>query len=191
VFLPQKTVIQLLSYGVTGNDFDPIADIVIVSGSPTSTSALFVGLPLGPGYEVTVSATSEDPAIKCAAKASATVYADKTTDLLVPLQCQGPPDGNAVVNATVGECPQISYLAAAPIKTSVGGTIELAAAALDADGTTPSFSWTTTAGTFSAPALPESSFTCTVPGDATITLTVGSGSCTDHASVTVTCIASS
>jgi hypothetical protein len=188
VFLPQVTIVQALTYRVSGNGIQPITEVVLISGSPTSTSALFVGLPVGPGYTIDISATCSDATISCQASAAATVFTDKTTDLLVPLLCRGPPNGNALVTANVVFCPQISYLAAAPVTTSVGGEIDLAAEALEPDGSTPSFAWTASAGSFSASTSPTSSFTCAAAGAATITLTVSNGSCADQVTVSVTCV---
>lgn len=189
VFLPDKTVVASLTYRVSGNGIQPITEVVLISGSPTSTSALFVGLPLGACYAIDISATCVDATIGCQASATATVFGDMTTNLLVPLQCRGPANGNAVVTATITSCPHISYLAAAPVTTSVGGKIDLAAAAVEPDGLTPTFSWTASVGSFSAPAAAASSFTCAAAGDATITLTVSNGSCDDLETLTVTCIA--
>lgn len=188
VFLPPTTVVQSLTYKVSGNGIQPITEVVLISGSPTSTSALFVGLPAGTGYAIEISATCADATIGCAAAAAAAVYAEKTTNLLVPLQCHGPPSGNALVTASIVTCPQVSYLAAAPVTTSVGGQVDLAAQALVPDGSTPTFAWTSSAGSFSAPSASISTFTCTAAGDATITFTVSNGSCADQVTVTVTCV---
>lgn len=189
VFLPDKTVVTSLTYRVSGNGISPITEVVLISGAPTSTSALFVGLPLGAGYTIEISATCADATIGCQASATATVLGDKTTNLLVPLECRGPANGNALVTATITSCPHISYLAAAPVTTSVGGEVDLAAAAVEPDGSTPTFSWTASVGIFSAPASAISSFTCAAAGDATITLTVSNGSCDDLESLKVTCVA--
>jgi hypothetical protein len=96
-----------------------------------------------------------------------------------------------VVTGTAQVCANIDALDAAPLETSVNGTIALAATA-SAGSVTPTFAWSATAGSFDNAASKTPTFTCpATPGSVTITLSVspGTASCDSitSESVTVTC----
>jgi hypothetical protein len=188
LYLPGDVTLVSVRYQLSGNGITPIIEEIAINGAPTSTSALFARLPTGPNYELDVSATSADVRISCRASARAEIWTGKTTNLFIPLHCQGPASGTAVVTASVISCPQIRFLSAAPLTTSVGGSVDLAAEAVTPDGATPIYAWTAVTGTFSDAIAPASRFTCAAPGPDTITLTVANGSCTAHTSIGVTCV---
>jgi hypothetical protein len=188
VYLPQAVAVRSLTYQIEGNGIQPITEVALIQGAPTSASALFSGLPAGNGYAVEISAVGAESAIGCSASATTEVLAATTTNLFVPLQCRSPPNGNAAVTAMFASCSQISSFAVAPVVTSVGGTIGLTAQSSDVDGAATIYLWAASSGTISVPAAPETSFTCLTAGPSTISLTVSNGSCADHQSVTVTCV---
>jgi hypothetical protein len=190
VLLPGDEVLDSIDYSVEGNGTEPIHQQALISGSPTSISALFVGIPAGEGYLVKLTAKSHDGLATCSAAANADVKSHETTNLVMPLRCVRSVDGRLVVDANFA-CPTIASVTAAPSTTSVGGEVDLQAQALPASAGTPQFSWTTTTGKLSDAASAVTGFTCTATGPAAITATVSVGACADHVTLTVTCLPSS
>jgi hypothetical protein len=188
LYLPSDVTLVSIGYRLSGNGITPIREEISINGAPTSTSALFARLPAGADYALDVSATCTDATITCRTSARAQVWPGKTTNLFIPLHCQGPANGAAVVTVNVVSCPEIRFLSAAPLTTSVGGSVDLAAQAVTPDGATPIYAWTATSGTLSDGAAPVSRFTCAAPGPDTITLTVTNGPCAVHTSIGVTCV---
>jgi hypothetical protein len=188
VFLPDGVALDAVTYRLTGNRIAPIVEVVPVRGMPTTTFVLFSGIPAGRGYQVAVTAISSDGLTNCAAVASADVRANHTTSLAMPLVCTTR-TGMVIVVATF-HCSLISSLVAAPMTTSVGGEIDLRAVA-EGDGGSVSFAWSAGSGRFSDPTAGATVFTCTSPGTAPITVTVTSGQCSDHVTVSVSCVPAS
>ena len=92
------------------------------------------------------------------------------------------------------KCPSITSAVAAPLQTSVGGTIAVSATASDPDrGETVSFSWSP-AARFANPSSAATGYLCTTAGRQTLTLTVADSRrpipCTANATLEVDCVAS-
>jgi hypothetical protein len=92
------------------------------------------------------------------------------------------------------KCPSITSAVAAPMQTSVGGTIGVSATAVDPDrGETVGFSWSP-AAQFANPSSATTSYLCTAAGRQTLTLTIADSRrpipCTAKATLEVDCVAS-
>jgi hypothetical protein len=90
------------------------------------------------------------------------------------------------------KCPSITSAVAAPMQTSVGGTIGVSATASDPDrGDAVSFSWSPAAH-FANPRSAVTSYSCTVAGRQTLTLTIADSHrptpCTAQATLEVDCV---
>jgi hypothetical protein len=92
------------------------------------------------------------------------------------------------------QCPVLTSWGASPLQTSSPrGTISVSASASDADpGDRLTYEWTATAGSFADPRAPVTTFTCTTPGDQTLTMSVRDdhhpGPCKTSLKILVTCV---
>jgi len=98
----------------------------------------------------------------------------------------------AVNVASADKCPSITSAVAAPMRTSVGGTLAVSATASDPDrGDAVSFSWSP-ATNFASPRTAVTSYRCTAPGRQTLTLTIKDGHrpspCSAKATLAVDCV---
>jgi hypothetical protein len=102
--------------------------------------------------------------------------------------CGAPRNDNAC-GFSFNICPGIESIEVTPLETRVGTTITLRSAASDIDNAPHplTYSWSATAGSIAAPDQPNTTFTCTTAGTATIMLTISDGDCPDSRSVPVTC----
>jgi hypothetical protein len=151
------------------------------------------GIPAGTGYTLALNATSTNGAFTCAGSAVFDVTAGHTTNVTVNLACSaaGAGAGTVVVTGTTQICANIDAISVSPLETTVNNPIALSATA-SAGPVTPTFAWTSSAGTFDNPAGASPIFTCpATPGDVVITLTVSPGGAAcltaTSQSVTVTC----
>ena len=96
-------------------------------------------------------------------------------------------DGSVQINVNVNHCPTASG-GASPLMTMIGNTITLTATTFDPDGDLVSVKWTADSGTISDALVPVTTFTCTVGGPVTITLTASDGSCTIKQMLPVYCL---
>ena len=92
-------------------------------------------------------------------------------------------------------CPSITSAVAAPMRTSVGGTLGVSATASDPDrGDAVSFSWSPAAN-FANPSTAVTSYRCTAAGRQTLTLTIADSHlptpCTANATLVVDCVSTS
>ena len=90
------------------------------------------------------------------------------------------------------KCPSITSAVAAPMQTSVGGTIDVRATASDPDrGEAVSFSWSPAAH-FASPGSAATSYLCMTAGRQTLTLTVADSRrpipCTANVTLAVSCV---
>ena len=90
------------------------------------------------------------------------------------------------------KCPSITSAVAAPVQTSVGGTVGVSATASDPDrGETVGFSWSPAAN-FANPSSAVTSYVCPAAGRQTLTLTIADSRrptpCTAKATLAVDCI---
>jgi hypothetical protein len=153
---------------------------------------------------VTLMATASNGQACTGQSAPFDVHTGATAQVGVTLVCGGGTPtqtmGQVNIGATFVEgdnCPLVTSWSVSPLQVSIAGTINVAATATDADvGVTPgealTFAWTAAGGTFASPADARTTFTCTVSGAQTLTLTVSDNhapkSCADHVDVNVLCV---
>jgi hypothetical protein len=162
-----------------------------IQGSPPDPSftRLISHVPVGNDYQGHVIAHSSDQQIVCEGSTTFDVHPNSTTLVKLAVGCHGVNDGMVVI--TVGVvCPGfvIQALNVAPLSASVGGTIDVNAAATSIDAGTPTYRWSAPVGSFARTAEAQTSYTCTTPGPVALTVTASSDACRDSQSVTVECI---
>jgi phospholipase C len=182
-----------LSYAISGPNAFSKSGTIDVSNS-TTAAAVIGGLPIGAGFNLTLTGTSTDGSTQCAGSAVFSVVAHGTTAVAIGLDChQALKTGSISVVGTLNICPNITAVSASPSEVLVGSNIALAGTAVDPDsGPSPlSFHWTATSGSFSDAGSASPSFLCTTAGPATLTVTVSDGDpqagCADVGTVQVTC----
>jgi hypothetical protein len=181
------------TYTITSpTGFNKSANVDLTSASALSFTV--GGLPAGTGYSITLTATSVDGVTSCLGSATFSVTARATSQVVIHLEChQQSTTGTANITGTDNVCPVIDGVSASPNEVFVGGSLGLTGAAHDADnGPSPlSYQWTATSGVLATPSAQNTSFQCTTPGVATVTLTVSDGDnlagCPATLAVTVTC----
>ena len=100
---------------------------------------------------------------------------------------------NVALNVVAADnCPSITTAVAAPMQTSVGGTIGVSATASDPDrGDAVSFSWSP-AAYFANPSSAATSYRCPAAGRQTLTLTIADSHrpvpCTASVTLAVSCV---
>jgi hypothetical protein len=177
-----------VNYTLTGpNNFMKTGTLSV--GSSDTVSAMFGALPSGKGYDVKVQGTASDGSSFCTGEAMFNVPLPSPF-VSIPLMCSG----FASVSADVNVCPTIDSLSVVPAEAYVGGSMQLALAAHDADnGPSPlTASWSSSpSGTLSNLSTMGATFTCTAAGTFNIAVSVSDGSaamnCADSASVDVVC----
>jgi len=160
----------------------------------TVLSAVLGGLPVGSGYTITLSGTATEADLSCTGSGDFDVVADETTVISVHLLChQSSTTGSVRVGGTFNVCPVIEGITASPAEVLVGSTLALSATAHDSDRAPAAigYAWTASAGAFDDATLAAPTFTCTAPGQVTLTVAVSDGdpapSCTAQASTIITC----
>jgi cysteine-rich repeat protein len=189
--LSPGVVVDKVDYEITGSGLPAIKGSVPVTDPGATVSLLVSGIPAGTGYKIELGAKSPDGKTSCAGSATFDVVASQTTSVSVKMQCRGPNErGSISISASFNNCPALTSFVAAPLAVSVGGTINVGAAASDADeGAKLTFAWTTTAGKFADAAAASTGFTCSAGGAQTLTVTVSDGACEDTATIPVSCVA--
>ncbi len=163
-------------------------------GKSTTLSATIGGLPAGTGYSITVTSTATDGSTTCTGSTTFSVSARTTTAINLHLICKElPRTGTLVVNGSVNVCPTIDGVSAMPSEVVIGNPLALSASAHDSDrGPSPlAYHWSASSGSFTDASAANPSFTCTVPGSVTLSLSVSDGdadpNCASSSSVTVNC----
>jgi hypothetical protein len=145
--LPGGEHISTISYSLTdGTPAHTYTGTVNVAGS-SSISFVVGGVAAGSGYNITVTATSDDGTVTCSGSAGPfSVTARATTTVNVNLICQtGNNDaGSVLVNAPTSNCPVWNTVVANPSKALLGQTVTLTASANAPDPGNVTFTWTTT-----------------------------------------------
>jgi hypothetical protein len=97
--------------------------------------------------------------------------------------------GDAGDSGTPNVCPEVSGVTATPSETTVGSAVALAATITNEDGVPApaTYAWQAEGGSLDGESAPEPSWSCTEPGEFTLTLAVSDTLCGDEASTTVTC----
>jgi hypothetical protein len=98
--------------------------------------------------------------------------------------------GDAGDGGTPNVCPEVSGVTATPSETTVGSAVALAATITNEDGIPgpATYAWQAEGGSLDGESAPEPSWSCTEPGEFTLTLAVSDTLCGDEASTTVTCV---
>jgi hypothetical protein len=191
--LANGTTLNTATYTIVGpNAYSKTGSLDL--SAATKLSATIGGIPAGNGYTITINGTTTDSSTTCGGSATFNVQARTTVSVPVPLTChEAPRTGSVLVSGALNVCPTIDSLSASPSEVVVGGTVSLAAAAHDSDAgpSALSFGWTATGGTLSSATGQTSTFTCTAPGTATVTLSVSDGdpasSCADTQTAQIVC----
>ena len=185
--------LEQVSYTIVGPNEYVKAGTFKVSDS-TVLSAVLGGLPAGNGYRITLSGTTTDGATSCSGAGSFDIAAHQTTVVSVHMLChQLSTTGSVKVGGTFNVCPVIDGVTTSPAEVLVGGSISLTATAHDVDAAPSalSYAWTANSGTFDDATLAGPTFTCTAPGEVTLSLSVSDGdpeaSCAAQATTTITC----
>jgi hypothetical protein len=140
---------------------------VVVSGT---MSAQIGDVPSGTGYMLTLSGSTADGGATCIGSSLPFAVASGTTATVeVALNCTGQRSSGVILDAPF-PCPVISSLKAVPMEVEVPGSMILSALVTTIDGDTLTPAWTggTTIGHYGDPAAFSTTFTCDVPGTATI-----------------------
>lgn len=179
-----------------------------VSGKNSRPAVLLTGL--APGrYQALMTGRTTDTTANCRGTSPFDVVLAQTTQVTILMQCrQDGTTGSAQVNGDFNTCPVIDSYVVTPLATDVGKTIDLRSMAHDPDCTTRSGPdctayetttsvWTATAGSIAPASGGNATYTCTAPGQHTLTLTVSdlnadrTPKCPVTATVTVTCVSDS
>lgn len=182
--LPGGETVNSVHYTITGPNSYTLSNSVSVQNS-TTISFLVGGIPAGNGYSIAISAVSPDGSVTCSGSATFSIVAQATTTVTDILQCSatGVEAGAVSVNAQTYGCATTfaGALSVTPSETAIGGSVSLAAAATAVNADTLTYAWSAPSGTFSAPNSATTSFTCTTPGQVTVTVSVGDGPVPDGA----------
>ncbi len=201
--LPSGAKINDVAYDIKAGAPAGIADVTghINTSDPNATASVEHSFPASTGDTVTLDATTTTGVSCHGVSTPFDVTPGGTASVSVTLVCGAATNptgaGSVIVNSTVVEgnaCPYLTSWVASPLQTSVGATIDVAAAA--ADLSTPpdtlTFAWTPAAN-FTAPTAGSTQYHCTAPGPHTITVTVSdnhaSSPCTAHVDIQVNCVA--
>jgi hypothetical protein len=182
--LPGGETVNTVNYTITGPNGFALGNSVSVQNS-TTISFSVGGIPAGNNYLVTISGASVDGTVTCSGSATFSIVAKMTTTVTDTLQCN-PTVGEAgavLVTAPTYACASIfqGSISASPTETVLGGTVGLIAAAAAPNASALTYTWSAPSGTFSAPSSASTNFTCTTPGQITVTVTVGDGAVPDGA----------
>lgn len=177
-----------VDYVLTGpSSFRRVGTLAV--GDQDTIAATFNNLPVGQGYDVVVKGTASDDASVCKGEAMFNVASSMNAVVQIALMCSG----RANVATDINVCPTVDSLSVTPAEVYVGSSVQVVAAAHDADnGPAPlSATWQATSGTLSALSTMGATFTCTTAGTFKVGVTVSDGTpnakCADSAQVTVVC----
>jgi len=186
--------INVVSYAISGPGSFSKTGTIDVSHSAT-VSTTIGGLPAGSGFAATLTGNSTDGTTTCGGgPVSFAVVAGQTAPVSVHLTChEAARTGSVTVNGTLNICPTIDSVSANPAEVFVGSSVSLIATAHDSDASPSALSlqWTASAGVVAVPSASSTTFTCSTPGVATITLSASDSdpACATTSSVVVTCTA--
>jgi hypothetical protein len=185
------TNVATVHYVLSGNGLAPRAGDIDVSDAQATPSIVLGGIPAGSGYLISLTATSTDAGSACAGSATVNVAVGVTTSVAIELLCRSSTMGGAVtVSASLHVCPSIGSFQASPLRTSIGGSIDLAVDAYDDDTPHPMLAWSAPpgAGGFTDPTAPRTRFICAAVGTFTLGVVVSDGFCADSAHVSIACV---
>ncbi len=166
-------------YNITGNGIVPIAGVIDTSAPGATASVEVFGLPPGNDYAVELRAIVND-GTSCQGSASFDVVVGLATPVAVMLNCK-PPErfGSVRVNGKLNICANLVKVVVAPLQTSVGSSIDLAAQGTDAEGDPIAYFWSASGGPIDDPEDSSPTYTCASPGSQIIQAFVSDDDFTD------------
>ncbi|NND30936.1 MAG: hypothetical protein HKN97_20310, partial [Myxococcales bacterium] len=190
--LSDGTLIEEVTYAISGGDMDPMVGTINTSAPGSTASVEIYGIPGGGPYTIMMTATSADGETSCSGSTDFNVEVGLVTEVAVMLNCKpGQELGGVRVNGEFNFCADLVKVVVSPLQTSIGSEIDVFAMALDLEGDPIEYRWTGTGGSFADANAQETTFTCLQLGDQTITVTVsddGFEFCDCMHTVDVTCV---
>jgi phospholipase C len=196
--LPGGQQLTKVNWTITGPGNYSQSGSVNVANSQT-VSFLVGGIPVGSGYNISLSGTTTDGLTTCAGSTTFSIAARAITNVSVLLQCATAPSeaGSAFVSTNTFNCATWNSISASPASAIVGTSVAVAGSAIAPNPAGITYAWSASPagiGSFDTPNTATANFTCLQDGTATVTLTVGDGPtdggvCTTQnvATVSVTC----
>jgi hypothetical protein len=185
--------ISSLHYEITAAGLPRLTGTVSSPVATKELSSYLSHVPVGRGDVVTVEATTPDGQLSCHGSATFDVRRNATTQVTLALLCRAAGDGpgTGIVRVVIDgvSCPelQVTSYSVSPLTASIGASISVSATTSPTDGGAVTYAWTASSGTFAQADAPTTTYTCTAPGAATLTIAAMSGACRDAKSVTVSC----
>ncbi len=181
-----------VDYEISGNGI-PQAGGTIDTSAPGATASLSVfGLPPGDDYVIVMEAVSTNGEVTCRGEAVFDIEVGLSTEVMVMVNCRNPFSLGAVrVSARFGFCAELVRVVVAPLQTSVGNDIDLAAQAFDEDGDPIEYVWTASGGSIADASAMATTYTCQDVGNHEITVRVSNDGfelCNASWTVPVTCV---
>lgn len=183
-----------VDYEISGNGIPPASGTIDTSAPGALASVEVFGLPpsFGEDYTIEMTAFSVDGTVACRGSAEFGVEVGESTAIMVMLNCRNAQSLGAVrVLARFGFCPKLERVIVAPLQTSVGNDIDLAAQAGDEEGDPITFQWTATGGSIADPSAQSTTYTCIEVGDHVVSIQISDDDfdvCVDQWTVAVTCV---
>lgn len=184
-------VLGVISYEVSSPGGFRRSGSFDVSDSPSAS--MLVRLPEDDDYVVTMEAETKDGEWRCnGASEEFAVSGDDPVEVTVPLSCRRTSsNGNVRVNTDVNLCAELVELEVAPLVVELGGSLSLAATAIDEDEApfALSYEWHVDSdfGSIEEPTAPTTTFTCDALGTPIVTIAVFDGECGMTAEIEVGC----
>ncbi len=186
------TVIDIVSYEITGNDMPAMGGIINTSAPGATASVETFGIPPGEGYLVEMIATSVDGTVMCGGAASFDVGAGVSTEVDLILHCKEAAQfGGVRINGKLNICAELEKVVVSPLQTASGYSLSVAAVAGDSEGDAVEYSWTATGGSFEASEQAATVFTCAEANEEQITIEVSDDAfeyCIDDWTISVNCV---
>jgi len=183
--------VRSIDYTISGNGIEPLVGTISLT-DPNSTPSIDVGgIPPALQYLLELRAAPDDGSSgQCYGAATFDVAPGRTVDVAISLVCSYPTKVRTImIDGMTDYCPSLASYAAAPATGFVGGApVSLSATAFSFYSQAPMFLWQASMGDLSSEDTAVTSYTCTAPGPATLTVTVTDGLCPDSASLVVTCL---
>ena len=139
-----------------------------------------------------MTATSVDGETSCGGSAEFDVEVGVSTNVMVMLNCKPPQDlGGVRVNGDFNICADLVKVVVAPLQTSVGNDIDLAAAGEDYEGDAFEYLWEATGGSIADPSAASTVYTCQEVGNHEVRVIVSDDDfnyCMCDWTVAITCV---
>ena len=155
-----------------GLDYEESGAIDVSRDTGSASIELF-GLPPGPGYIMTMTASSVDGKVSCSGSTPFDVEVGVVAEVQSYINCLRPTAlGGVRANGEFNVCAQLTSMSAYPMYVVIGEEMELEASAVDDEGDLIEYLWTATGGTVADVSAPATSYVCDTAGDQFITIQV-------------------